>query len=195
MAKAVTKEERLTFEDYLKMPEVKGRYEIVDGVMRMTPAPNIEHQWIVGRLFKILDRFVEERRLGVVLMAPVDVVISRQPLRTRQPDVLFLSRERGGKPEAAEFRSLPFLEVGPDLVVEVLSPSETRADIEEKIADYCQLGVRECWVVSPEARTVEILRLSKERPERVGIFGRGERAKSEALPEFEIEVDEIFGRA
>ena len=189
MGKVVAR--RLTFEEYLKMPETMRRYEIIDGVMRMTPAPSGRHQLVAFRLARILADFVEARGLGVVLMAPFDVILSREPLRTRQPDILFLSKERGGEPE--KVLELPFLEVGPDLVVEVLSPSEGGAELEEKILDYCRIGVRECWLVRPEEGVVEVLRLSECGPERIGVFGRGEAARGEVLPGLEVSVDEIMG--
>ena len=193
MERAIVEGRVITFEEYLRMPEVKGRYEIIDGVMRMTPAPSMEHQWLLKRLYNLLDDFVSRRGLGVVFFAPVDVVIAREPLRTRQPDLLFLSKERGGVPSRGAFKGRHFLEAGPDLVVEVLSPSETREEVEEKLADYCRIGVRECWIVSPEAETVEVLRLTAEGPERIGLFGRGDVARGEVLEGFEVKVDEIFG--
>lgn len=182
---------RITFEEYLKMPETMRRYEIVEGVMRMTPAPSGRHQLVVGRLYRLLAEHVERRGLGVVMVAPFDVVLSREPLKARQPDVLFLSRERGGSEE--EVKRMAFLEVGPDLVVEVLSPSEGGEDLEEKILDYCKAGVRECWLVRPEEGAVEVLRLSEEGPRRLGVFAREEKMRSEVLPGLDLKVEEILG--
>jgi Uma2 family endonuclease len=84
----------LTYREYLKTPEIKARYDIVDGVMTMAPAPTVTHQRILLRLVRLLDQFVSEQQLGEVLLAPVDVIIGREPLRTRQPDLLFVSNER-----------------------------------------------------------------------------------------------------
>ena len=66
---------------------------------------------------------VSESGLGVVLVAPIDLIIQRSPLRIRQPDILYLSAERTGVKERAELKGLPALEMSPDLVVEILSPS------------------------------------------------------------------------
>src|SRR5579862_9767523 len=88
---------QLTFAEYLLTPETRQRYDIVDGKVIMAPAPTSEHQWLAFQLAKPLDAFVRQNRLGVVLMAPLDVVIRSEPkLKTRQPDVTFLSRERTG---------------------------------------------------------------------------------------------------
>ena len=143
-----TQTQRLTYEQYLKSPEIKARYDIVDGVMIMAPRPTLSHQTILRQLVRILDPFVRERQLGEVFFAPVDVLVRREPLRTRQPDLLFVSNERAGILG-------DIVDGAPDLVVEVLSPSNSRADIEDKLADYAGLGVQECWLVSPEARSVE----------------------------------------
>src|SRR5688500_5755161 len=116
----------LAYEEWRSLPETNRPYEIVDGVMRMPPAPSSDHQWTVFRFGRKLADHVEERILGVVLPAPVDVVLQRDPLRTRQPDLLFLSTERTGIRGRAELQRMPLLEVAPDLVVEVLSPGDTR---------------------------------------------------------------------
>ena len=71
---------RLTYEEYLKSPEVKQRYEIVDGKMIMAPSPTLEHQTILRQLFLQLHQFVTENQLGEVWFAPLDVVIQREPL-------------------------------------------------------------------------------------------------------------------
>jgi Uma2 family endonuclease len=184
---------KLTFEAWRALPETKQRYEIVDGVMLMPPGPTADHQWIMMTILRPLDNFVKERGLGVVLPAPVDLLIRREPLRTRQPDILYLSAERTGIRGRAELRGLQFLEVAPDLVVEVLSPSDTRREIESKLEDYRQIGVLECWLVSPEAETIEVLRVSAQGATTEAIFGVDGTLRSEVLGDFALPVREIFG--
>ena len=183
---------RLTFEAWLALPETRQRYEIVDGVMLMAPAPTPTHQWIMQRIFLRLTSFVEDRALGVVLVAPVDLVIQRAPLRTRQPDILYLSAERSGVKGPAELRGLQFLETPPDLVVEVLSASNSRGDIEERLADYKRIGVLERWLVSPEAETIEVLRLSAAEAATEAIFGFNDTLSSEVMGDFTMNVRHIF---
>ena len=86
----------LTYEDYLLMPQIHQPSEIIQGELRMTPAPSPDHQWVAMNIYTLLRQFVAKRGLGVVLAAPCDVIISRSPLQTRQPDVLFLNAERTG---------------------------------------------------------------------------------------------------
>jgi Uma2 family endonuclease len=183
---------RLTYQEYLETPETKQGYEILDGEMIMTPAPTPYHQGIIGRILFLLQTFIMERNLGVVLGAPVDVVIQRDPLRTRQPDILFLSATRSGINNIAQLRTMQVLKTPPDLVVEVLSPSNTRDEMLGKLEDYRKVGVRECWLVSPEAETVEVLQISAEGITTLNIRGIDGTLSSELLKDFTPALKEIF---
>ena len=158
----------------------------------MEPSPTVEHQWIVRRLFRALDRYVEEHHLGDVFLAPLDVQIPNERFRTRQPDLLFISVERSGFTDRNSVRGVQLLDVGPELVVEVLSSSDTPRSIEEKLADYQKIGVRECWVVSPEAETIEVLSLTDNTIVRLTLLGIGDRIKSKVLPGLAFLADEVF---
>src|SRR5262245_29622638 len=152
-----TEAKLITYEDYLLLPEMNRRYEIIDGELQMTPPPTKRHQKLVLRIASLLESFVWEGNLGEVLPAPMDVLIEKVPkLRTRQPDVLYLSRGSG----VSSDEDSNLLTTAPDLVVEILSSSESRRKIREKLKDYSSIGVKECWLISPEAETIEVLDLS-----------------------------------
>jgi Uma2 family endonuclease len=181
----------ITYEEWLRMPETNQRYEIIDGVLRMSPAPNMRHQRLVRRLIQLVERCIPES-VGEILPSPVDVIVSHSPLKVRQPDVMVvLFREDGWRDVQALLEASPG-EVIPDLVVEVLSPSESRVAVQEKIEDYQRAGVREAWIVSPEAQTVEVLRLRAQGIERIGLYGRGDTVSSELLPELRVDTDRLF---
>ncbi len=180
-----TQTQRLTYDEYLAGPEIKARYDIVDGEIFMPPSPSLEHQTILLRLVLLVHQFASENQLGQVRFAPLDVIIRREPLRTRQPDLLFVSNERAGILGQV-------IEGAPDLVVEVLSPANTRSDIAGKLEDYATLGVAECWLVSPEARSVEVLELGQGEWQRLGIFGLGDQVQSRVLAGVGLAVTEIF---
>ena len=184
--------ERLTYETWLAMPETKQRYEIVDGVMIMAAAPSADHQWLSGRIYRKLADFIEPRGLGVVMFAPLDLLIQRQPLRTRQPDVLYLNAERTGIRGRRELREFQVLDVAPDIVIEVLSPGNSRRDIQEKLEDYRRLGVLECWLMSPEAETVEVVELSPKGAVTAKLFGANDTLTTALLEGFELPLQEIF---
>lgn len=176
----------LTYADYLSLPEMKARYSIIDGALVMDAAPTPDHQRVVQRTFVRLDSFVHERQLGTVFLAPLDIVIRRDPLRTRQPDVMFISNAR------RYIIGQQVIEGGPDLVIEILSPTNTRRELEEKLRDYQSINVREAWIVATQGQTVEVLQLSPERIERLGLYGLGDLIVSQVLSELQLTVDEIF---
>ncbi|ETX08422.1 Uma2 family endonuclease [Candidatus Entotheonella palauensis] len=182
----------LTYEAYLAMPEIKQRYEILNGELMMSPSPLPIHQWIAANLFRLLDAHVRDRQLGIVLFAPLDVVIRQTPLQTRQPDLLFLSAERSGILGAEQLQGLSRLTHAPDLAIEILSPANTRRELDEKLLDYQSIGVRECSIVSPEAHTVEVVRLSMQAIEPLDIFGHGMTVQSEVLADCNLDVEAIF---
>ena len=187
-----TETKLLTFEEWQKLPETKQKYEIVDGVMYMAPGPDAEHQWVQQELFVLCREFARMRRLGVFFHAPLDLVIQRNPLRVRQPDIMFLNSERTGIRSRADLRGITPLEVSPDIVVEVLSPSNSRREIKSRLVDYRSIGVYECWLVSPEAETVEVIDLRGDSPRSVAVFGTEDTMRSDALAGFELRLADIF---
>ena len=138
-----TSTKKLTFDQWQALPETKQRCEVVDGVLLMPPGPMGEHPWIADEILLSLRPFVRDNGLGIALSAPYDVLIQREPLRVRQPDVLVVNAELTGITRPSDLVGRPFLERPPLLVVEVLSPSNTRRDITQRLADYRSIGVPE----------------------------------------------------
>ena len=176
----------LTYADYLSLPEMKARYSIIDGELVMAASPTPDHQTVQLGLAVILAPFVREHRLGRMFVAPLDIVIRRDPLRTRQPDLMFISNAR------RYIIGQQVIEGGPDLVIEILSPSNTRRELEEKLQDYEAIGVREAWIIAPQGRTVEVLQLSPEGIARSGLYGLGDTIVSHVLLDLRLTVAEIF---
>ena len=181
----------LTWEAYLREGEVNRRYDIIDGIRIFTmAAPTLAHQEIVGNVYEALRAYQRSNGRGRTVQAPFDVVIEREPLRTRQPDLLFISHER--LEQAGGIHLASPLTVPPELTVEVLSPSDTRRTRLAKLEDYVRIGVSECWLVSPEAETVEVLRLSSGGMESVSLVGIGGSVRSLCLPELAVPVAQVF---
>ena len=153
----------LTFEQWSHLPETKQRYEIVDGVMYMPPPPTWNHQRIQQRINMALSRFIETRGIGEVTAAPVDILVRRDPLRTRQPDILYLSNTKLPGDSLQDTEGIQFLEIAPDLAIEVLSPSNTPAYMELKLHDYQTIGVTECWLFDPASVSYTHLTLPTKR--------------------------------
>ena len=184
---------RLTFEEWQALPETKQKCEVVDGVLVMPPSPFGEHAWAIQVILGALYPFLAETGLGIALTAPYDVLISREPLRVRQPDILVVDGVLTGISRPADLTGMPHLASPPLLVVEVLSPSNTPRDIEECLADYRSIGVPECWLASFATRTMQVLRLTSDASITVATYGLGEVLRSEVIPGFELSVDDVFG--
>jgi Uma2 family endonuclease len=175
----------LTYAEYLALPEMRARYSIIDGELVMDAAPTPDHQTVVLELSSMLRSFVREHRLGSVFVAPLDIVIRRDSLRTRQPDVMFISNAR------RSIIGFQLVEGGPDLVIDLLSPMNTREDWRKTLQDYQSIGVREAWAISLEGCTVEVLELSPEGIERSGLYGLGDPIVSHVLPDLRLTVNEV----
>jgi len=184
---------RLTFEEWQALPETKQKCEVVDGVLVMPPSPFGEHAWAIQVILGALYPFLAETGLGIALAAPYDVLIRREPLRVRQPDILVVDGVLTGISRPADLTGMPHLASPPLLVVEVLSPSNTPRDIEERLADYRSIGVPECWLASFATRTMQVLRLTSDASITVATYGLGEVLRSEVIPGFELSVDDVFG--
>jgi Uma2 family endonuclease len=175
-----------TYEDYCRLPDDGWRYEVLRGVLHMAPAPSWGHQQAVWNFGFLLKLFVRNRNLGEVSGAPSDILLPGGLATPVQPDFFFIARERRGIIHDSH------VEGAPDLVLEVLSPSNWLTDRREKFEIYAEAGVREYWIADPKARTIEVFILRGGAYELLGSFGPGERTRSEVLPGFEPAIDEIF---
>ena len=142
--------------DLADLPDDGNRYEVIDGELHVTPAPSLDHQEAVARLWSILAPYVESQRCGHAFIAPADVTFSRT--RGVQPDVFVLPRSGKRRPRT-------FIEVGRLLLAaEVLSPSTERWDRVEKRRVYREHSVPEYWIVDLEARAFERSTPGEETP-------------------------------
>ncbi len=145
----------LTWRDLWRTPDDGKRYEIIDGVLYVSPAPVPLHQRVLRELFRVLDRHLMRHRLGEVFFAPIGIVLEIPS--AVQPDLVFVAeRQSDLVKEKAVFGA-------PDLLVEVLSPSTERRDRSLKRRTYERCGVRHYWVVDPRRRQLEAWRLEDER--------------------------------
>ncbi|GIV08557.1 MAG: hypothetical protein KatS3mg019_0648 [Fimbriimonadales bacterium] len=182
------KQKEISWDDYLNL--TLTRYEIVDGEVIEMPTPTLKHQDTVGKLLATLNQHTKAKSLGKVFPAPYDFVIRRQPLRTRQSDLFYISYQRVGDLNA--LMEQPRLEIPPDLVIEVLSPSDTYSAWRDKLHDYHALGVPEVWVVDPETHEVEVLVREERSYRSLGWFTGDEPIPSKVLPELPLTPRAIF---
>ncbi len=181
----------MTYEEYLAEETVRRRYDIIDGIRYFVASPTKRHQRIQGNVYVAFLAFELAQKRGEALAAPCDVTVRRVPIRTRQPDALFISHDRLALNLPADAPG--GLSPAPELVVEILSQSDTKSVLSSKIADYCAVEVRECWVVSPGVETVEVLRLLQGgEVETAAVYAIGEAAASEVFPGLSVAVLDVF---
>lgn len=125
------------------------RRQLLEGELHLTPSPNLSHQLIVGSVYRALFAHASERDLGVVLIAPFDVVLDEH--NVVQPDVLFVAKAR------RRVLTQRGVQGAPDLVVEVLSPSNAELDRTAKLTIYQRQGVAHYWLLDPATRLLEEL--------------------------------------
>ena len=173
---------KFTYRDYLQLPE-QDRRELIGGDFHVVPSPSVRHQAVSANLGVALRDFVGRNRLGVVLWAPMDAMLSDEDVV--QPDILFVSNERRGI--IAEDN----ISGAPDLVVEVLSPGTADRDRELKRGLYARAGVREYWVVDPDQMTIRVLDPDGRGRHRDRTYDSG-YARSSVLPGADIPLDTVF---
>jgi len=149
----------LTYRDYEALPADGRRYEIHDGELTVTPSPSLGHQIISSRLYLHLARWFEAHPGGLLLYAPLDVILSDRPDETSivQPDILYVA------PDRMDQASQRGIEGGPTLAVEILSPSTRTIDRVTKRTLYARYDVPHLWLVDPDARTIEAFTLEGGR--------------------------------
>lgn len=162
-----------------------GPCELVDGrIVPMSPTSD-EHGRIEVNVATALKAFVKQRRLGQVMAGEVGIFTRRAPDRLRAADVAYISNER----LARRGRGTGFLDVAPELVVEILSPSDAASELTQKLREYFASGVRLVWVVDPAARCVFAHRSLTEVRE----FREADQLPGgDVLPGFEVRVSELF---
>ena len=149
----------------------------------MSPSPSFDHQKIVLRFYRRLYEWVSKHNLGEVIAAPVDMVLS--PRRVTQPDVAFIAQDRLG--------IIRRVIHGPvDLAVEVISLGNRNRDRLEKRDLYEQYGVKEYWIIDPEAQTAEVFCLEGGHYRLHMRCTADQTAASRLLAGFEVPVQAIF---
>jgi Uma2 family endonuclease len=159
------------------------RVELIDGALYVSPMANLRHQWAVARLTAIFMRYVEEH--GGATFAGANVSWTDDSLVI--PDQVVVTASTLARIESALAVDLP-----PDLVVEVSSPSTRRYDLVVKRAHYARIGVPEHWFVDLDADRVEVSRLSADGYGAPLTLGAGETIHPPGLPGLAVEVDDVL---
>jgi Uma2 family endonuclease len=180
-----TKSTPFTADELFTMPDDGFRYDLVRGEIRRMPPAGSEHGAVVMNLGSPVHQFVKAHNLGVVFGAETGFKIASDPDTVRAPDLAFVRRE--SIPEAGIPQG--YWPGAPDLAVEVVSPSDTYTEVEEKVSDWLNAGARLVLVLNPRRRTVavytsptDVVRLTESDTLNGG----------DVLPGFTCRVAELF---
>ena len=180
-----TQTKLLTADDLLRLYSQGVRGELIRGVLYETMSTGQRHGKIVMNLGGELRIFLKARRLGTLVGSDSGVWLERDPDTVREPDLAFTSVERLPLGE-----DVPgYAEVVPDLVVEIVSPSDSRREVHDKARMWLSHGVRLAWVVHPDTRTVDVHRTDRD----VATLGEDDSLDGvDVLPGFSCAVKTIF---
>ncbi len=176
---------KVSYKEYQTLPEGYPQYQLIDGdLYKMSPSPTTRHQKIVMRLTSFLYPYIAQQHSGLLLAAPMDVILDDE--NVFQPDLLFVSKAREGiVKEKGIFGA-------PDLCVEVLSPSNFDKKMDVKRIMYVRSGVVELWLFYPDKNTVDVFRLQEESAKPVRTLNDRETLATALLPGLQIDLAHVF---
>lgn len=180
---------RFKADDIWDVPDDGRRYEVIEGDLVVTTAPDLDHQYPITELIYLIRGYLR-RTLheggpgGQIFTAPVGVIFDDE--NGLQPDLVYVSRARSGILTRRGIRGVP------DLVVEVLSAGTEARDRGVKLRRYAVAGVPHYWLVDPTTRSLEAYRAAASGYERTGAYGPGTTFEPELFPGLEIPVDELW---
>jgi Uma2 family endonuclease len=158
---ATEKKSLLTADELIRLPRGRGaRHELIRGELRTMPPSGEEHGIVAGEVYTLVKVFVRAHSLGYVLAAETGFFIAHNPDTVRAPDMAFISARRF--PMSGP--SAKYSEIPPDLLAEVVSPSDNESDVVEKVQQWLAFGVRLVWAVYPRTRSVVAYRSMLDPP-------------------------------
>jgi Uma2 family endonuclease len=181
-----TREGHMTTAEYFQTPETVLPQELAFGQLRVAESPSVSHQRVLREFVMTLTPFVQDRELGELLFAPMDVVLDFDADLVVQPDLLFVSKERNEIVTAKVFGA-------PDLVIEILSPNPRIGTLSERLEWFSRYGVRECWLARLPQKEISVLTLAPQGVLAEATFGRAERVRSAVFEGLELTPLQIFG--
>ena len=180
-----TKKATLTAEELLRLSTTGRRYELVKGELFEMPPAGGRHGSVAMQIGGSLNAYVRAHSLGEVFAAETGFVLRRNPDTVRAPDAAFVSKERLPAGE------LPpgYLEMVPDLAVEVVSPGDSEREVREKVADWMRAGVRLLWAIDPATRSVTVYR----SPEDFSVLSEDDTLDGgPVIPGFSTNIKDLF---
>ena len=182
---ATAKNKLLTAEDLLRLHGQGVKGELIDGVLHRKVSAGKRHARIAGRVITHFNNFVMPRNLGQVGGTDGGVLVGRNPDSVREPDVYFVSAERLPLDDDSD----GYLEIAPELVVEIVSPSDTQAEVAEKTQLWLNFGVLTVVEVYPRIRAIAV---HQPGVPAITLTGDDVLDGGDVLPGFSLPLSEIF---
>jgi Uma2 family endonuclease len=173
----------MTAEELIDLPDDGHRHELVKGVLLTMSASGFDHGTVTLNVTLLLANYIKAKKLGFVCAAETGFKLESNPDTVLAPDFSFIRKDRHPP------RITGYLEMAPDLAVEVNSSTKSRRYVERKAAQWLSFGVQSVWVVSCQNRTVEVLSANGSR---VLFTETDELTDENVLPGFRVSVAEIF---
>ena len=178
--------EPITAEQLLEMDAKGMRGELIRGVFCPTMSAGIRHGQIVMELGRLLGNAIADTRAGSLIGSDAGVKVESDPDTVREPDIAYFSKER----LPLDVEVLGYAEVIPELVVEVVSPSDNVREVAGKASMWINAGVQLVWVLWPETKMIEIYRPAQP----VTTLRETDTLTAEnILPQFNVPIKDIFG--
>lgn len=175
----------LTLEEYLRLPDDGSRTELVRGRVVREPPPATLHGRLQSRIAYLIETYEQARGGRGAVAVGSGFLLAVDPPTVRGPDVSYVAAER--IPEAGSEE--PYWQMGPDLAVEIVSPSNLWTEMQRKVGDYLAAGTRLVWVVDPPTRTVTVYRPGAQASR---LEAGAELDGGEVLPGFRVALGELF---
>jgi Uma2 family endonuclease len=174
----------LTLKEFNELPDNGVRYELDEGELAPMTFPRPKYQRVAKRILIVLERYLERHPIGEAFLSDTGFVLSENPATLRGPDVSFLGAKR-----VEDVDPNSDIPGAPDLAVEVVSPSDSAAELTRKVNQYLKAGSHTVWVVYPDERQVLVF----ERSGIVRIVSEEQALDAPALlPGFSVPVSSLF---
>lgn len=145
--------QRMSADELLRLPDRGVRYELVAGELHEMPPAGGEHGFVGGRASRRLGSYLDQHPEvgGELFISEAGYRLQRDPDTVRAPDLAYIAAER-----VLQARVPGYVNLAPDLVVEVVSPNDTASDVQAKVEEWLRAGSRLVWVLYPTTRTAMI---------------------------------------
>lgn len=184
----IPEQRQISYKEFLALNQADERFEYINGEIFLLASPTVEHQRTLLNLASLFQLHFRGKKCEP-LIAPFDVLLQNETDSAPhhvQPDIMVICNKHGLKNN--EYRGIP------DLIVEIVSPSNTSHDRIRKFNLYMRYGVKEFWLVNPKFNTIEVNVLTSEGVyEQVGVYKGKELATSHMFADLTVNLTEVFG--